>query len=1013
MKILIFLLAFSCLCLKSNAQADPTLAVGLETLTMAKGTIDVELLTEIIMEKQNELKDEALKRFMFNVFPEDNYVTKYYLQAALHILLNEKNPEVIKVELMKIITNYSLILGTTIAYGEIEEAAFDINIEKLEQTHKYIEIANNTKKKSKLKWLKISDDYKATENAKKKLETNGVTNLKNYELKPNHKRKINRYLRRKKRLKIEYDYDIENPKIDEALKSELFLELREKKLGDKEIDKKFKKIFIENFLIDSDKLYEEYKKIREKLKEKINLLTDNKEIKELRSELIELDKTTSNSLLEIKTLEYSKKIKEPIITTSLKSAIINLNQKIEEYNIQFEDTAYNNKLEKLKEFAETKKHTGSVKNEKKFKDLPLNLRLVLVGHVLSNMDELQQKGFFDRKLNYKTATVYQRLDLLQKIEVDDLISQMTETFTFYVKNYELLKEVYLNLKEIPKGSQNVFEDLKVTFKERFRENFINNNNVEALVLLNNSKETIDKLSSEGSVIKNRLTKLESNNNDFLKVDKKVLTELLNKTNSSVNYLQELKQIESIKEDKDISKLIDSSKVNLTSIENDINVIEATKTNLYVSNDIPYIFYIPLKYFIITIEPIGRLIIKCNIQNIKTNIDLFEKDVKKLRDSKNELIDKIIETELDAVFNKKNIKLKSISIFTKKTLDTILNKSIHQDSISSKKIAQSVKEIYTTLQHINDKEANYLSIVHHIENDILPQLVELSILSPKNHDDILIWKKYLENLNYLLYYNIFNDIEISNRNLSYKNVEDINELLKFLANLNNLDKAETFQHIFNLFKENNDKVVNSIQDKEFKNIYTLFTDSVKKYTLINKQGNYIEVDAVSFLVALEEYYKKNNNTDWDFYLGIGINQTRFLGSTTLPGSKERIESLGFAAEKIGVKYNLMNFRRRKDYANVIQDDIYLSDKSPFINEWYVNAYGSGLLYSLANTTTNQNFDYPHIGVGTGLRFYNALDFSGFIGFPLIEGGQPLKDIFIGIGFDIPLSEYLSRFRSKTE
>ena len=97
-------------------------------------------------------------------------------------------------------------------------------------------------------------------------------------------------------------------------------------------------------------------------------------------------------------------------------------------------------------------------------------------------------GYLSNLFSEVTYTSIENFIILQKIEVDDLISQMNETFTFYVKNYELLKEVYLNLKEIPKGSKNVFEDLKVTFKERFRENFINNNNVEALAL-NNSKDS--------------------------------------------------------------------------------------------------------------------------------------------------------------------------------------------------------------------------------------------------------------------------------------------------------------------------------------------------------------------------------------------------------------------------------------------------------------------------------------------------------------------------------------------
>ena len=125
MKKIILFLALSLGLNFSYTQTDPTLAVGLETLTFNKGVIDVELLTEIILEKQNELKQEALKRFIFNLFPKGNYTTKFYLQSSMHILLNEKNPEVIKRELMEIVTNYSLALGFTVAYDKINPKYVD------------------------------------------------------------------------------------------------------------------------------------------------------------------------------------------------------------------------------------------------------------------------------------------------------------------------------------------------------------------------------------------------------------------------------------------------------------------------------------------------------------------------------------------------------------------------------------------------------------------------------------------------------------------------------------------------------------------------------------------------------------------------------------------------------------------------------------------------------------------------------------------------------------------------
>jgi len=95
---------------------NPSLAVGLETLTMNKGSIDVEKLTAIIMEKQRELKQEALKRFILKLFPETNYTTKFYVQNCLTVLLNERNPKVIEKEVLELTTNYALVLGVAKAF---------------------------------------------------------------------------------------------------------------------------------------------------------------------------------------------------------------------------------------------------------------------------------------------------------------------------------------------------------------------------------------------------------------------------------------------------------------------------------------------------------------------------------------------------------------------------------------------------------------------------------------------------------------------------------------------------------------------------------------------------------------------------------------------------------------------------------------------------------------------------------------------------------------------------------
>jgi hypothetical protein len=57
----------------------------------------------------------------------------------------------------------------------------------------------------------------------------------------------------------------------------------------------------------------------------------------------------------------------------------------------------------------------------------------------------------------------------------------------------------------------------------------------------------------------------------------------------------------------------------------------------------------------------------------------------------------------------------------------------------------------------------------------------------------------------------------------------------------------------------------------------------------------------------------------------------------------------------------------------------------IDEWYRVVYDSGLLYSPANTSTNKNFDYPHVNF--------------IVGIPFIKNQSPFRNTFAGIGLDI--------------
>ena len=182
---------------------------------------------------------------------------------------------------------------------------------------------------------------------------------------------------------------------------------------------------------------------------------------------------------------------------------------------------------------------------------------------------------------------------------------------------------------------------------------------------------------------------------------------------------------------------------------------------------------------------------------------------------------------------------------------------------------------------------------------------------------------------------------------------------------------------------------------------------------------------STLNDLKTYYDKNNTSRFSLYLSLGLNQKFFLNNkfeypatTSINADGEevvnaprKISNIGFASEKLGLEINIHSFKKYKGYSNVFKDDIYLNERTPFINDLYAVVYGSGLLYSLANTTTDEDFDFVHVGAGFGVRFYNALDVNFTAGIPVVKDQPFGRNVFLGIGFDIPLGEYLQKIGGK--
>lgn len=989
-KIILLILCFCCNSMYS--QVNPTLGIGLETLTLNKGTIDVEVLTQIILKKQKELKNEALKRFMLKMFPDTNYTTRFYVQNCLNILLNEKNPQVIEKEILELTTNYAIALGVTKAITEMDKdkAIFKSDIPKSKKQNDYQKLFKELKNDSEISKLDSQLVLKNEENEKLEILYTNFNNI-------DHKIK--------------------------ALKSD--------------IEKVDRKTIIDNY----NTIYEEIENcvfnnetFKTGLKKKHKLLKLNIDPKNYDKDLIidNLNKIESN---------YKKYTKKRIknfecIEKKLKRRQRILMRNNVEYNIK------NNEIE----------------NNINLDELNFGDKLDIVSLALSDNDLLRKKGFFKNKIDYTEVQNY----FYSKSKDKEIIDIINNKINPYIENYDIIKNIIIdfdlstelkakNINIINKLTSLYFKqldvdgDFKVLIKDKalslnFKNEIENFNkfldlkyNIEKLetfkgISLLTSNETIieinkleENVSSEN--LNENLKSLESLESDLDKYKKQY--DSIISTNNFIVGLNEILSL--INKDEFGKKLIKINDITISklnrndNIDISINRIRKLNKNLLEESTNDSITY-KINSINKEIEILNGYIPNKNLKN-KNNLKYILTE-----SEKDSLISKIAKlnytdnyTQIDKEIEKYQEKIANQTIFFEVYLKSLLGKldtlSI-KPSIDNEKeknhnleLSKLISKIYERLIFFKTNKNYTISDINYLEKELLPELVGLKFVDIKeNQQSYTDLIKGLKNLSPLLKIRL---LSIKTLNLDLTNVNDLLSLFEFIGNLDKLDKAQTYASIVDLIKKNSEEITKVLPDGEFKDGYNLFINGIKKYTLINPNAEkeYVEIDVVSFLDDLQQHYERNNPSNFSLYLTLGLNQNMFFNKYRFRDTNETLSSVGFASEKIGLKWKIHDFKRYRGYENAIKNDIYLNKRAPFINEFYTTLYGSGLLYSLANTTTNQNFNFPHAGIAFGLRFYNALDFNLMFGFPIIKDQKFFNNGFIGVGFDIPLGEYLEALGNK--
>lgn len=198
---------------------------------------------------------------------------------------------------------------------------------------------------------------------------------------------------------------------------------------------------------------------------------------------------------------------------------------------------------------------------------------------------------------------------------------------------------------------------------------------------------------------------------------------------------------------------------------------------------------------------------------------------------------------------------------------------------------------------------------------------------------------------------------------------------------------------------------------------------------NNDKGYLYIDIESLVSTINQKFSPINRKGLGVYVlpyfSIGTNYASFIGKNSLTtdatGSAKSLTNLYYASEKIGVKWKIWNWQYTHSFGAGENYRYYNRNKTtrywkrpqpkPTISDIHLFAYGSGLLYNIANLKSTDNFNYAFAGTGFGMTFFNGLTANISVACPFTDNKFYSNNTFLNLGFDIPIVEYISGLSRK--
>ncbi len=243
-------------------------------------------------------------------------------------------------------------------------------------------------------------------------------------------------------------------------------------------------------------------------------------------------------------------------------------------------------------------------------------------------------------------------------------------------------------------------------------------------------------------------------------------------------------------------------------------------------------------------------------------------------------------------------------------------------------------------------------------------------------------------------------------------------INILGSINEFEKPKTYARFLD-YASNAGEIFSDIQMRNSINRILTFIRGYIKISETEEGAHSVVLDVEGFLSGLQNL-PYNRARSFEPIFTVGTN-TLFFQEPMVTDSGSLV-NYSYVSEKIGIKLKLWDSQYRNSFNKGEKFKTGLGfeyvrtapSKEPTISNLHLLAYGSGILYNLANTGTSSNFNSPLVGVGVGITFMNDLDFNVSWGKAIPSNQKfngPNNPTFINIGFDIQFTEYLARLNKR--